>query len=110
VTVEQSKIIDAVGVEGATGDVVLMIADHLDWDDEQQHLRTLQEKLNSCLAFIESDELLETSPKAAGRRARIDVVFRVPPSDGALGFLKNALKTIESAKIGFGWRTFSDAT
>lgn len=64
---------------------MLTISDHLDWDNEQGHLRTLQEKLNLYLAFIESGELLVKYPQAAGRHRRIDVVFRVQPAGEALG-------------------------
>jgi hypothetical protein len=108
-TVEDNTIVDAVGVDVGSGHVVLTISDHLDWDDEQDHLRTLQEKVNLYLAFIESGELVMKYPQAAGRHPRIDVVFRTRPSGRALGFLETVRKTIESAAIGFGWRTFSGA-
>jgi hypothetical protein len=109
-TVEDRTTVDAIGVEIASGDVVLTISDHLSWDDEQDHLRALQEKLNLYLAFIESGELLTTYPQATGRHPRIDVVFRVQPSNGALRFLETVRQSTASAEIGFGWRTFSDAS
>jgi hypothetical protein len=51
-SVEEFGVIDAIGVEAATGKVVLTVSDHLDWLDEEGHERKLQEKLNTCLSFI----------------------------------------------------------
>jgi len=103
-TVEQTTTVDAIGVDSESGDVRLLLSDHLDWESEREHLTLLQAKLNAYLRFIESGELVETYPSAAGRPPRIDLVLRVPPTDGALVFLENAEQTIEAAKIGFGWR------
>jgi hypothetical protein len=111
-TVEETTTVDAIGVDSESGDVRLLLSDHLDWESEQEHLTLLQAKLNAYLRFIESGELVEKYPAAAGRPPRIDLVLRVPPTDGALVFLQNAEQTIEAVKIGFGWRvlrTESDA-
>lgn len=109
-TVEELKVIDAVGVEEASGEVVLLISDHLDWEDEKGHLAILKDKLNSYLAFIESEELLAKYPRAIGRRARIEVVFRAQPPRGALAFLEAAHDTVQAAGIGLRWRMSSSAS
>jgi hypothetical protein len=47
-SIEQADTIDFVNIEKASGDVLLTISDHLDWDEtERQHLILLQGKLNS---------------------------------------------------------------
>ena len=53
--VEQTTVIDAIGIDQVSGAVHLTIADALAWD--AAHLRLLQEKLNAYLAFVESGEL-----------------------------------------------------
>lgn len=43
------------------------ISDHLDWDDELEHIHALQEKINAYLRFVESGEILGKYPQAAGK-------------------------------------------
>ena len=103
-TVEKHDVVDAIGTKRTTGDVILTICDHLDWNDEHSHLLTLQEKLNCYLRFIESGQIFEDYPNASGRKLVIDVValFDIP----AIGFrfLADARKPIESAGIALRWR------
>ena len=47
-SVEETNVIDAIGLDNATGDVVPTIIDHLEWsEDDKEHLLLLQEKINS---------------------------------------------------------------
>ena len=76
-SIDQTNVVDAIGVDNATGDVVLTIADHLEWTgSDNEHLLLLQEKLNTYLSFVESGELLEAYPDAKGRTVLIDVVCK----------------------------------
>jgi hypothetical protein len=72
-SIEQVDTIDFIGVDKATGRVILTISDHLDWTDSNHHLRKLQDKLNYYLRFCESGELFESYPKARGK----DIVFSI---------------------------------
>lgn len=82
-SLDNTRIIDAVGTEAATGCTVLTITDHWDWEDEHAHLLALQEKLNSYFEFVESGQLAETRPDASKGQVRINVVSRFPmPSVG----------------------------
>lgn len=44
--------------------LVLMIADHLDWENELQHLSLLQDKINAYVSFIESGKIYSVYPDA----------------------------------------------
>ena len=106
--IEKADVVDAVGIERATGDVVLTIADSLDWDSsETEHLQMLQEKLNAYLRFIESGELHESYPDAAGRRPVISLVGRCEPSAAALRFLAATRQSIEAAGFGFRFERYA---
>lgn len=105
-TVEEARVVDAVGIESATGIVVLTISDNLEWDEANEHLLTLQSKINAYLAFIESGELQEQYPDATGRSVRIDVVCLHQPTEVARQFLSIAESTIREAGFAFGWRVF----
>ncbi len=105
--IDDPKIIDIIGLEDATDEVVLTISDHLDWDDTREHQQLLQDKLNKYLAFIESGELYEKYPKAKGRRPRIDVVFKYKPDIEGFSFLSKVKPIIENAGYGFRFELFS---
>ena len=100
-SIEQTDVVDAIGVEKATGSVVLTISDHLSWDEEGQHLLLLQGKINTYLAFIESGDLEEAYADAANRRRVISVVAEHEPSAEAERFLGVARETVEGAGIEF---------
>jgi len=109
-TIEQTKVVDAIGVEIQTGRVVLTIADHLPWSDEAGHLALLQAKLNSYLAFLESGEVFESYPDSKGRQFRIDVVFQHKPGAAADRFLSDARDAVTHAGFALSWRIFREST
>ncbi len=109
-TVEQKQVVDAIGVENATGTVVLTISDHLSWVDEGAHLASLQAKLNTYLAFLESGEVYRSYPASRDQSVRIDVVFQHAPTCAAESFLHSAQKASENAGFEFSWRSMVNAS
>lgn len=101
-TVEDSEKIDIISIDPKSDEVVLTIADHLDWSDEYEHLLTLQTKLNAYLSFIHSGEILHSYPKARNRRAVIDIAFKHEPPPIATEFVMRAAES--AAEIGVGVR------
>ena len=93
-SVEQSDVIDFIGTDRLTGDVVLTISDHLDWSDSTAHQLLLQTKLNRYLAFVESGEILETYPNAKDKAIIFKVVFKFPPDASGRTFLARGDRTI----------------
>lgn len=98
-SVENTNVVDAIGVERDSGKVILTISDHLDWNNEHQHLTVLQDKINTYLRLIESGELDTTYPDARGRARVIDVVTKHEPSSGAREFLRKAGEVLKAAGI-----------
>lgn len=103
-SIDQTGVVDAIGVDDTTGQVVLTISDHLEWDNE--HLLLLQEKLNAYLSFVEGGELLDSYPDSKGREVLINVVCKYPPSESAKGFLNQVGGIVEGAGMKFSWRAF----
>lgn len=91
--------IDAIGVENATGRVVLTISDHLDWADAESHMLAVQDKLNTYLAFVESGEIVESYPDASGRSVVFDLVMRVSPDAQGAAFLTRVQEVVQGAGI-----------
>ena len=96
-SVEQTDVVDILGIDRETGHVVLTISDHLDWSDSVGHQTILQKKLNTYLALVESGEILGQYPNAKNRLIAFTVVFQVPPDESGRAFVARAREVIESA-------------
>ena len=86
-TVEDVDKVDRIGVDRKTGDVHLLISDHLDWDqNEGEHLLVLQDKLNTYLEFVESGQLYAKYPRAVGKKIVFEVMGKFALSKEASKF------------------------
>lgn len=95
--------IDIVATRPGNDAVVLVVTDHLPWDDLDEHLRTLQAKLNTYIAFIESGQLLrvEERPIPANPEVRIRVAMRHAPPLAAHEFFEKAEVVLAGIGVGF---------
>jgi hypothetical protein len=84
--------------------VILTIADHLEWDTKNEHLLILQEKINSYLKSIESGELYDSYPNANGRNIVIRVVSLYNPNKDGEVFLARVEGILVVAGYGFQFR------
>lgn len=99
-TIEQLDIVDFILVE-PEGDTVLTVSDHLAWEDEKEHLRHLQEKLNAYVRFIQSGEIYEKWPDAVGKPVLIEVVVKHPVPRESLWFFEKATAALMGAGYKF---------
>ena len=98
-SLDKIDVVDAVGTEKNSDTVVLNLLDAWDWDDERGHLFALQDKLNSYFAFVESGQIYEDYPTAAGKVLRIDIISRYPVPEAALAFLEKATAVASQLSI-----------
>ena len=105
--VDKPDVIDMIGTQEASGEVVLTISDHLEWDEANEHLLQLQEKINRYLAFIEAGELPEKYPASVGKKVRIQVFCKYAPSFDGERLLDRARETVEGAGFLFSWRVLA---
>ena len=101
-SVDQTGVVDAIGVNDSSGEVVLTITDHLEWGNNE-HLLLLQEKLNTYLGFVESGEILNTYADANGRGVLINVVCKYPPDESAVSFFNQVSSVVEGTEQ-FVWQ------
>jgi hypothetical protein len=104
-SLDQSDVVDAVGLEKHSDTVVLSIVDSWEWGDERTHLLALQAKLNSYLAFVETGQIYESYPDAIGRTLRIDIVGRYPLPPAGVSFLETASKVASELQMAVTFRT-----
>lgn len=98
-SIEQRDVVDFIGTDEANNTVILTISDHLDWDDTENHLLLLQDKINTYLSFYESGEIYETYPQATGRQIIIDIIGKYPLHTMGENFLAEANKTIQDMGV-----------
>jgi len=99
-SIDQTEIIDAIGIDNFSGDVILTMTDHLKWG-AHHHLLMLQEKLNTYLRFVESGEILEIFPDAKERNVLISLQCQYPPDKNGVKFLNQVSGFIKGAGINF---------
>lgn len=95
--IENSDKIDTMGFSNELNKLILEIYDHLDWNDEQNHLNLLQNKLNTYLSFIESGEIANSRVYIENKPIMIKVCFLEKPTINAIKYLDFAIKTIDAA-------------
>jgi hypothetical protein len=96
--IETDKI-DAMGISKDGKDLLLMLADHLDWKDEAEHLSILQYKINSYLGFIEASQYLETYPEVEFEHFVIDIHFKFDITANCIKFLEVINKQLKEYNI-----------
>jgi hypothetical protein len=95
-TIEQTNVVDFVAFSDSGKEVLLVIVDHLTWDEnEGEHLLLLQNKLNTYLEFVEAGQLEADFPKARGKEVVVKIAGTYPLSERALKFFNLAKGRIE---------------
>lgn len=87
--------IDAMGISKDGKGLRLMLADHLDWENEAEHLNLLQDKINAYLGYIESNQYTQTYPDKSFEYYIIDVRFAYEATENCIKFfevINNQLK------------------
>ena len=107
-TILDTKQIDAIGFSKDGRTEMLLLLDHLDWTREYEHLKLLQEKMNSYLWFVESGQAETKRPKRVIPRAVklfvIDIRFQHQPTDNCIKFLDAARRQAAELKTEIQYR------
>lgn len=85
-SVLQNDKIDGIALKN-NDTVVLMISDHLDWNDEYSHLVMLQEKINAYIGFCESEQYTQIYKNFKAEHFIFEIHFLHKPTDKAHEFL-----------------------
>ena len=93
---EKNKI-DGMGIDEKTNTLVFLLVDHLPWIiEEYNHLKTLQAKLNSYLAYIETKQYKSVYRNREFDKFRIEIAFKYQFTENCekfLGAVRAELKT-----------------
>ncbi len=84
--------VDGMGISKDGNGLVFMISDHLEWDNETNHLFLIQDKINAYLGYIESNEFLAVYPNSKFEYYIIEIYFKYPVTDNC----KRLIETINT--------------
>lgn len=98
--IDKNKI-DSIGINKSEDELLLMIADHLDWNNELEHLTILQNKINSYLGYIEAKEYNNIYPNDKFKSYIIEIHFKYKITDKCKQFLNVAQKQVQNFNIKF---------
>lgn len=84
---DRSGVIDLIAQDPKTGEVVLVMNEHDEWDGSDERLLALQERFNAYVSFLLDGEMAEANPELAGKSARIEVRCAHVPDTRALELL-----------------------
>jgi hypothetical protein len=103
-TVQNSKLVDAIGVDNMTGFVTLFIIDDLDWENEEEHLLLIQEKLNVYFHFIESGEVYNAYSQAANKEIEIKIHMKYQFPDSSIYFFEQVRQLVVDSGYHFNYK------
>ena len=106
-SVEQTDKVDFISITDE-GNIALTISDHLEWYSKNEHLLTLQNKINAYLNFIESEQIFEDYPNAKNRKLKISVSMKYEPTENSLQTLENFKNFISEQGLEFNWNLIED--
>jgi Family of unknown function (DUF6572) len=97
-SIDQTNVIDLIGTNPTTNEVLLGISDHLEWandeESDNEHMYLLQQKINSYLEFMESGEIYKRYPGAVGKRVTILVSGKFPMNREAFSFFEKVKEVV----------------
>jgi hypothetical protein len=99
-SVEQSDVIDGLGLRADGAAVEMLISDHLEWDGEQ-HLQLLAAKVEAYADAAMSGQLVESYPPAEGKQVCIKLVWQHVPNSDAVRFLEAVEQQLSAVGIEF---------
>jgi Family of unknown function (DUF6572) len=70
---DRTGLIDVIGQDTKTGEVVLVMNEAHPWDSTDEQLLVLQERFNAYVSFLLDGEMAEAHPELSGKPTRIEL-------------------------------------
>ena len=98
-TIDDSNMIDGIAYDGEI--LILEVYDHLGFEGEFEfdHIILLQDKLNTCLRYIESKQYLEIYPEKTFTEVNINVHFLKKITDNCKRYIDVSNDKLQSLKV-----------
>ena len=93
-SIEELNAVDGLGVSDDKKELALLVSDHLDWDNEYEHLVLLQDKINAYVSFIEAKQYKSIYPQYDFERFVIEIHFKYNITNNCCKFIETASQQI----------------
>ncbi len=101
-SIEEFDKIDGMGIsKNDKNTLILLLTDHLIWDDEEAHLYVLQEKINAYAGYIESKQYERIYPNNQFDHFIIKICFLHQYPESCTEFLSFAEQQLAPLNITF---------
>ena len=98
-SLDQSGVIDALGIDETSGRVILVIRHDAPWEGTAAQLFLLQEKLNAYLSFALDGEMADACPDFVHRPLGLRIETTASPDPGTLHLLAHVRQQIQFQDI-----------
>lgn len=99
--IENAMVVDETHINEEAKRVFLVIVDELSWDNENEHLKMLEDKVNSYIKFYRSGQVLQLYPESEDYEVVITAVFKEELSEYAKVVASELGKSIENLGLSF---------
>ena len=89
--------VDGIALDGEY--IRLFLSDHLEWNDEYEHLLILQNKINAYIAFCENEQFNQVYPNRIIKYAIFEIHFKYEPTVKAMDFLEQVQRQLNEIGI-----------
>lgn len=101
-SVKETEIIDAIGIEDSTNTLVLLIVDPYTWSvQEYDHLKALQAKINNYVRYIEAGGYKKKYGSRSFDGFRIEIEFKYQYSEKAVTVFEAGKRQLKERGINF---------
>jgi hypothetical protein len=100
-TIAQADRVDGLGIDKQAAELVLIISDHLAWDDVPTHVGALEAKLAAYVAYVGAGHHEAAVPESKGMPFCISLVCEHPPTAEANAILATVSEQLKGLGIRF---------
>ena len=107
--IENPRGLDALAVDGETGEAVLIMVEPRAWDGTEERIFQLQEKVNAYLSFALDGEMTDAFPHLVGKPVRLQLDCAVPPDASVEQFITAVREHIALQDMKFAVRLVGES-
>ena len=101
-SVKQANVIDGMGIDKDTNQLVFLITDPYAWIvQEYEHLTAIQAKINNYVRYIETKSYSDMYKNRKFDGYRIEIVFKYQYTENGEAFLNAGKKQLKERNIDF---------
>lgn len=95
----ETQVVDGIATTDDGKELIMLIADHLNWENEMEHLLLLQDKINAYIEFWEDKQYLTIYPDKSISEAVIEIHFLHGTTKNCMSFIETVNKQLSTADI-----------